>query len=146
MCRVVTCVSRGFIKWRYNAELSMLFRQLFNFHWIPPGESFTSFIIILPSARQNRKRKTLPWFASPEQREMFFLGAGSRRCSVALLSIFYQERAGNIAPSGMRLHWTQNWNIYTIYSRDPGYILVLLHTNSPIKTVLSNVDRNINLI
>ena len=51
---------------------------------------------------------------------------------------------GNIAPSGMRLHWTQNWNIYTIYSRDPGYILVLLHTNSPIKTVLSNVDKNIN--
>ena len=53
MSRVVTCVSRGFIKWRYNAELSVLFRQLFNFHWIPPGESFTSFIIILPIPRKH---------------------------------------------------------------------------------------------
>ena len=67
-----------------------------------------------------------------------FTGAGSWRCSVALLSIFYQERARkhfsirDEAPLEPELA-----SVNTIYSRDPEYILALLHTSSPIKTLPS---------
>lgn len=60
-------------------------------------------------------------------------------CSVALLSIFYQERARkhfsirDEAPLEPELA-----NMNTIYSRDPGYILVLLHTGSPKETAIKN--------
>ena len=129
MWLVVTCVSRGFIKWRYNAQ--HVISSTFQFHSIPSGEDFYKQAVSLNiSTFLNLPGLGVSWNV--------FTGAGSRRCSVALLSIFYQERARkhfsirDEAPLEPELA-----SVNTIYSRDPEYILALLHTSSPIKTLPS---------